>query len=259
MTARMSAARRDAFLRALEATGNQTLAAERARVSRSWVVKARGEDPEFDAAVRGAVAAAQGALARAAVEAGASAAPRGWGYLDGEELVVRGTGGSALAGAARHESGARRRVQVARASARDWTPRAEVRFLEVLGATCNVRAACAAVGLGQGSAYAHRRRWPAFARRWDETVETASDRLEWALLERGGNPLSGEEAAAPDNPIREMSASEAIYLIGMQRRRVREQTLGGGRCSEAELSESLLRKLGAVKRAGARGDLADED
>jgi len=258
MYRKMSAARRAAFLRALEATGNQTLAAERARVSRSWVVKARSEDPEFDAAVRAAVAAAAAALTRAAAGGGESAPPRGWGYLDGEELVVRGTGGSALPGAARHESGERRRVQVARASARDWTSRAEARFLEVLGATCNVRAACAAVGLGPASAYAHRRRWPVFARRWDETVEVASDRLEWALLERGCNPFSGEEAAPPDNPIREMSASDAIHLLGMQRRRAAGHGPGSGRCSEGQLSQSLTRALDAVKRAQARGEKLDD-
>lgn len=36
MSARTSAARRRAFFVALAATGNQTLAAERAKVSRSW-------------------------------------------------------------------------------------------------------------------------------------------------------------------------------------------------------------------------------
>jgi hypothetical protein len=59
MTAKMSQRRRAAFLRALGACGNQTLAAERACVSRSWVCKARAEDPQFDAAVRAAVGKAE--------------------------------------------------------------------------------------------------------------------------------------------------------------------------------------------------------
>ena len=43
----MSAARKAAFFDALRATGNQTLAAEAAKVSRSWVCLHRAQDPEF--------------------------------------------------------------------------------------------------------------------------------------------------------------------------------------------------------------------
>ena len=59
MTRKTSPQRRAAFLAALRATGNQTLAAERARVSRSWVQLHRSSDAAFDGAVREAMAEAK--------------------------------------------------------------------------------------------------------------------------------------------------------------------------------------------------------
>lgn len=180
MSHKTSPARRAAFLKAVAETGNQTLAAERAKVSRSWVQLHRSTDPEFDAAVRAAIAAAKESLAWAPGQArgarGSNEPPRGWGFLDGEELVVRGTNG--------------RRVQVARARLRQWTPRSEDRFLAVLAATCNVDAACAEVGLSPASAYEHRKRWPAFARRWREAIKLGSIRLQFAQVQYAGNPAS---------------------------------------------------------------------
>ena len=47
MVARTSPACVNAFFATLAATGNQTLAAERAKVSRSWVTLHRSADPAF--------------------------------------------------------------------------------------------------------------------------------------------------------------------------------------------------------------------
>ena len=59
MSAKISASRRAAFLKALGETGNQTLSAERAKVSRSWVTAQRARDAGFDGAVRAAIEAAR--------------------------------------------------------------------------------------------------------------------------------------------------------------------------------------------------------
>lgn len=224
MTAKTSPARRAAFLKALRATGNQTLAAERAKVSRSWVQLHRSTDPEFDDACRAAIAAAKESLRSAPIldlrqgrqvrgARGSSKPPCGWGYLDGEELVVRGTNG--------------RRVQIARARLHQWTPRVEDRFLATLAVTCNVRAACAEVGMSVESAYKHRARWPAFAERWDEAVQIGYWRLDGALTagaialfdppDPSGPPL---EPAAP--ALAPMSVDDAIRLAGLYERRQRE-------------------------------------
>ena len=210
MTAKTSQARRAAFFEALRATGNQTLAAERAKVSRSWVQLQRSSDPAFRADVAAAVAEAKASLSWAPDQVrgarGSNGPPRGWGHLDGEELVVKGTGGS----------GGGKRVQIARARLKQWTPRVEARFLTALMATCNVKAACIEVGMSAAGAYAHRKRWRRFAALWDEAIGEGYCRIEIALLENGLNLFSGAELP-PETPLRGMDAAQAIHLIHMHK------------------------------------------
>ena len=56
----------------------------------------------------------------------------------------------------------------------DWKPR----FLRVLGATANVRAACKSAGIARAYAYEARSKDEAFAALWDAAVEDATDDLE---------------------------------------------------------------------------------
>ncbi|RYD66582.1 MAG: hypothetical protein EOP58_05130 [Sphingomonadales bacterium] len=133
MSAKTSAARGAAFFAALAATGNQALACERARVSRSWVGLHAREEPGFRAAMDAAIAEARASFDKLRTSGGGARPAAAWRAQDGEELVVRGTNG--------------RRVQVARARLKQWTPRTEARFLARLAATCNVKAACAAVAM----------------------------------------------------------------------------------------------------------------
>lgn len=235
MSAKMSAARRAAFLAALRETGNRTLAAERARVSPSWVTLHRANDPGFRREIEEAVAEAKARL-RSAEGMKPTA---GWGSLAGEELVVRGGNG--------------RRVQIARARIRQWTPRSEARFLAVLAATCNVKAACAEVGLSQASAYNHYGRWPAFAKRWNAALENGALRLEMALLENGGNVFSDEDFE-PDAPMPPMTPAQAIHMLHMHKHRL--LGIGGkpGRWKPPvtldDVREGILRKIEIIKRAG---------
>jgi hypothetical protein len=251
MSAKMSPQRRAAFLKALEATGNQTVAAERAKVSRSWVQLHRSTDSAFDAAVRAAIAAAKAALRCAPDQArggrGSNRPPFGWGHLDGEELVVRGTNG--------------RRVQIARARLHQWTPRVERRFLATLAATCNVKAACAEVGMSAASVYPHRERWPAFAARWEAAIERGYERLEVAL-DQSAEQLLGTVTLPPEEPLGPMTVDQAIHVMHMHKHQV--HGLGGrpGRWlrprSLDEVRGSLLRKLRAVA-AAREMEAADKD
>lgn len=241
MYKKMNAARRAAFLRALAATGNVTLAAERAGVSRSWVVKARRAEPEFEAACAAAVAQA---AARLGAEEG-NRPPAGWGFLDGAELVVRGSN--------------RRRVQIARARAGQWSARTEDRFLAALASTCNVKASCAAAGKGFTSAYAHRKRWPDFARRWDEAEAEGDARIEAALVARGSNLFSSDEP--PEMELPPMTVEQAIHLLHMHKHKVHGIGKAPGRSWRRprtldEVRDSILRKLSAFERARRR-DPAD--
>lgn len=207
MHKRMSARRRDAFLRALAATGNITLSAERAKVSRSWVLKARKADPEFDAAC---IEAEWESFETLAASADNKPAARGWGHLDGVALVVRGSN--------------RRRVQIARARVREFSPATENRFLAVLPSTCSVKAACAAIGISKGAAYAHRRRWPGFARRWDAAIEEGAIRLEFALATAHCNPFSSPELPGPA-PMPAMGAGAMLHNLHMHK----NQLFGAGK------------------------------
>jgi hypothetical protein len=230
----MSDKRRGAFLKALEVCGNQTLAAERVCVSRSWVCQERMRNPEFDSECRRVIEAARERL-RAAE---GNRPPEGWGHLDGVELVVRGTKG--------------RRVQIARARAGQWTAASEDRFLEVFAATCNARAAYEAAGKSKGSAYTHRKRWPGFARRWEEAEEMASVRLEWALVERAANPFSSIELP-PLIPVPAMRADDIMHNLYMHQHRTHGLGKAPGRAprdpSRDEALGALDRAIGAVERA----------
>jgi hypothetical protein len=226
MSAKISKTRREAFLRAVRETGNQTLAAERAKVSRSWVQLHRSGDPAFDADVRAALKASFDKLRMS----GERKPPSGWGHLDGEELVVKGTGGSALrdaAGAAPQDERKKgKRIQIARARLKQWTPRVEDRFLATLAATCNVKAACAEVGLTAASAYAHRKRWPAFAERWDAAILAGYERLDAGLIAGAIALLDPELPELYGPPIEAVvapvSVDDAIRLVRLHERRARE-------------------------------------
>lgn len=234
MSAKIGAARRSVFLKALAATGNVTVSAERARVSRSWVLLHRNADPDFDNGCRAALRHAQDRLGCAE----ARKPPSGWGHLDGVELVVRGSRG--------------RRVQIGRARLTQISPRVEDRFLATLAATCNVKAAYSEAGVSKGAIYTHRKRWPAFARRWEAAVEDGYARIEMALVENGCNLFSAPEPP-PEAPIPPMSVDQAIHLLHMHKHQVhglgKRPGLTGRRPTLAEVAPSILRKVEAIKRA----------
>jgi hypothetical protein len=233
----MAAARKRAFLKALEATGNVTLAAEAAKVSRSWVGLHRKEHPEFDADCRAAVAAARARLGGH----GARRPPSGWGFLDGCELVVRGTNG--------------RRMQIARARLVQITPRTEQRLLQVLAATGNGKAACAAAGVTPGAVWNHRRRWPGFDKMWNEAAIRGAMRIETGVIENGRN-LFSEPEHPPELPMPPMTFSQAIHLLHMNKHRLHGIGKAPGKSwrpppTLAELAPGIWRKFMALEASWA--------
>lgn len=271
MTGKIDESRRSAFLKTLGESGNFTLAAERAKVSRSWVLLHRKRDAEFDAACGEALRSAEMALrARPSSSLGTSGEgkagqsfdelrtngkggggtqpPIGWSHRAGVELVVRGTGDGI---------GGHRRVQIARARLKQWDKRAEDRFLEALAATCNIRAACSAVGLTPASAYKHRECWPAFGRRWDKVVEIASERIECGLIQAACNFYSSPEDQVPaDVPIAGMTAEIALLLLRLHRQGVRGGRRGPGRpprvATGAEVKAALIARIDELERQRVR-------
>ena len=222
MSAKITASRRAAFLKFLAATGNQTLSAERAKVSRSWVCLQRSTDPGFDAACREALRVAKAALGPSTFQCssvprtecalqprtngagvGPHRLPPRWGFAEGVELVISGSNG--------------RRTQIRRAKFREWTPRVELRFLDVLCETANVRVAAAAAGMSKSSAYAHRRRHPEFMRLWDEAITIGYAMLDAALVAGAVAYMEGGPAEL-DGAVRVTSIGEAIKVLTMKPR-----------------------------------------
>jgi hypothetical protein len=197
MTAKISEKCRRTFLKAFARSGNLTLAAEQAGMSRSWVNKARRADAEFARACRAAKAAA-GERLRASRT---SRPPTGPGRHRGAELVVRGK-----------ES---RRPQVVRAGEGQWTRRAEERALAVLRLTCNLRLACDAAGLTPVSLDRHRRRWPDFERRLQEALAFGRVRLEAALEAERERPF--DPGGLPDRELPPPSIAEALAILRRHR------------------------------------------
>jgi hypothetical protein len=208
MSKKFSVSRKRAFLSNLAQTGNQTLSAERAKVSRSWVCLHRSSDADFDAACREAIAEAKERLRQAPDQVRGDAKgrkpPEAWTYHEGEELVVNGSKG--------------RRVQVRRAKLSPWTARVEDRFLSALAATCNVKLACREVGLWPPSAYAHRKRWPDFARRWDQAMAIGAVELECRLHETIRH-FFDRDLPEPEAPVHGITVGDAIRLLAMYQRR----------------------------------------
>lgn len=250
MSHKTSPARVEAFFRALSETGNQTIAAERAKVSRSWVVLHRRTDPAFRAELDAAIATAKARFDRLRMAGSDRTPAAGWGSIHGEELVVRGGNG--------------RLVQVARARPRQWTPRTEARFLAALASCCNVMAACRAVGLSPAAAYKHYHRWPDFERRWEEALKEGYLRLELALIENAGRAFQAVDYP-PDMPIEPMTYDQAITLLHQHQLRVHGTGKQQGRRqalrpqSGDEAFASLAHKLDRMEkhlRAKEAGDPA---
>jgi hypothetical protein len=213
MTAKTSKARKNAFFKALRETGNQTLAAEAAKVSRSWVCSQRQQDAAFDAEVRAAVVEAKGRLGAHAERR----PPAGWRFQEGEELVVRGTRG--------------RRTQVARARLKQWTPRVEQRFLAMLEQSCNLRLALKTVGFSVSSLHGHRERWPGFSARCEAALALGYKRIDLGLVASAFRLFDPEVAALPETAppaVGPMTVRQAISLVRLHERRRWEAERGVG-------------------------------
>ena len=131
-----------------------------------------------------------------------------------------------------------------RARLKQWTSRVEARFLAALAATCNVKAACAEVGMWPPSAYNHRKRWRAFAQAWDEAIEDGYARIEAELVEAGCNPYSDLDDI-PATEIPPMTFEQKIHLLHMHKKQVRGIGKAPGlppRIATPEEAEAAIRR-----------------
>lgn len=191
MTARMSEAKRRAFLKAYSQSGNMSLAAEEAGMSRSWAVKARRSDSGFDSDCRSAKAASAERLAGG----GCNRPPKAWKQRGGVDLVVQRPG--------------KRPPQLVRSLRTRWTPRAEGRFLGELRRCNNIGLACGRAGMTLSSYEAHWRRWPDFRRRVSEARAFAGAYLDARCEAERGEPFDFGDWPELDS---EPSIADRIHL-----------------------------------------------
>jgi hypothetical protein len=226
-----------AYLRALAETGNATLAAERAGVSRTWAYKKRAVDAWFAERVRELTA-----LAGERLRPSASAQDeRDWDQAGTLRLArtspphppiaqwvppspAMGRGANSAGGGAELvvQVGLGKRAQVRRARAGQWTPRLERRFLEALAATLDVPLAARQVGMSSVSAYRHRMKRPDFAWRWYLAVRVDHAEMGTAWMETVICMLDGEPVR-PDAPVQVIGVGDVIRLyersLGVRRGR----------------------------------------
>lgn len=76
-------------------------------------------------------------------------------------------------------------------------------FLQTLGGTGNVTAACKAADVSRQTVYRHREQFPEFAKAWDDSMEDALDKLEGTLWKLGadGNTRAIELVLKARRPI----------------------------------------------------------
>lgn len=158
--------------------------------------------------------------------------------------------------------------QVIRSRGARWTDQAQERFLDVLGASCNVTLAAAAAGFSTEAIYARRRREPAFAAAWQAAVDHGYARIEAMLVQRAIEVLAGTapdpdalfpNAPFPKMPFPNMSVRDAIAILQLHRAAVRgEGKRPGWRGRPRSLEEvrgSILTKLEAIDAARRSGRL----
>jgi hypothetical protein len=200
----------EAFLRALERTGNVRLSAREARVEYGTIQHRRSGHPDFASRWDIALVAAH-ARFHAAGGKGPPAMPRR------SASALRTAGGEMMV--VRTRSG---RLQVRPAVRDRLTKAAEQVFLAALAATCNVRLAAAAAGASPAAFYRRRRRCRAFAREFRLALEQGYRRLEAAAL-AAALPQSHSDDAWRCNdppPIPPMSADQALQLLYLHEKSV---------------------------------------
>lgn len=226
-----TAERRATYLEALRRTGNHTAAARAAAISWGGAYRYRKRRPEFDAECAEAEREAQRRLAGAE------------GPFDGcseaeFESIRRGADG---------------RLKIQALGRRRWSRRKEELFFEVLRECGNIAASARAAGVSREAVWKRRREWPAFRRRFEETLDEAEVSLEFRVACHGtnwsGDPKGEASAEAPEPPPAPFDPDLALRFL-----KLRREAKGGRKAPTAALPdaedvrERIVRKAIAIRR-----------
>lgn len=231
--ARLSGDERARFLEVLRETGNRRAAAAIGTEPR-LMDQRREHDPELDRDWEAAVEEADRRLAGAE---GPFDCPQGRKL----NMIRRGKRG---------------RLQLVAAGDGRWSAEVEQRFKEALRASGNVRAAARSVGFTEGSVWARRRQWPAFAEALEQLLEEAELALEFRIASMGSNILGEAEmgTVASNCPLGEPMPFDKDFAMRFLKWR-EEKRRGRGRWapraqppSIEEVTEKIVRRVEAIKR-----------
>ena len=177
--ARLSAGERARFLEVLRETGNRRAAAAAIGVEPRLMDQRREHDPALDRDWEAATEEAHGRL---------SAAEGPFDLAQDRPFDCPQAGKLNMI-----RRGKRGRLQLVAAGDGRWTAEVEERFKEALRASGNVRAAARAVGFTEGSVWARRRQWPAFAEMLEALLEEAELALEFRIASMRSNVMPAED------------------------------------------------------------------
>lgn len=152
--------------------------------------------------------------------------------------------------------GNNRWLQVTTVKEGGWTKPKRAAFLDMLAATCNVRASARHVEMNAVSAYRLRRRDLQFADLWRAAILTGYDRLEEMLLAHAGAGVNdvaiGETETETETEPAPFNAALAMELLRQHRPTVenrRKRPTGRlERANRAEAEAALLKKLDILAR-----------
>jgi hypothetical protein len=237
---RLTAEQRARFLGVLGETGNRKAAAAAIGVEPRLMDQRREHDPELDRDWEAAVEEAHRGLSTAT---GPFDCPQ-----DGRlNMIKRGKKG---------------RLQLVSAGEDRWNAAVERRFLEALRVCGSVRGAARAVGFSEGTIWARRRKWPAFAKALEELLDEAELALEFRLGCLGSDIVPAEgEPGAEESMVPPMHSVPLDPDFAMRFLKWREEKRRGrGRWAPRakpptieQVTEKIVRRVLAIKRHRERG------
>jgi hypothetical protein len=257
MSRKVDGARRCAdLLAALARTANVRLALREAGISACWAYRRRKADPDFDARWRTAVRAGRRDLAKAA--AALARDPR-VSRPGGKAEMLTGSSGKGT-------------LRLERVKPCSFTDGRRATFLQMLRATCNVRAAARAAGVSAQAAYTRYHADAGFRAAWDAARVEGRMHLEMAmigaaraLIEPPGEQPGAAGCAPPAEQSQPVIGPESIKgmdaWVAMQMLRQHTPREAGGRAraqsvrpaDAEETRRAILAKVAAVRAAREGG------
>lgn len=232
---RLTQARREKFLEVLAQTGNRRMAGEAIGFEPRLMDQRRRYDRLLDRQWSGALDQADRRLA-------------------GVEGPYDEAAGEAPLAIGRGPNG---RLQLRRCGEKRWSRAVEDRFFATLAMCGNIRASARAVDFSQSCIDQRRRKYPDFARRFEETLDDAEVEIEFRVAaevrSRGSGAAAGAESATEPGPL-DMDAAIRFLKWREEKRRGRGRR---GRIPKAPdidaVTERIVRQVQAIKRQRKRG------